>query len=405
VKPVPRPLAQRHRRGAGRAPATCAVPNDHVVLPRRRSPGVAAPIVVAFGDRFPMIHAHKVLAAYGCLAPRLVTGQFDPTTPPRGVAVDRQLLPRRRGDLAHHGLPRRRGPARGHERRALRLARALGGRPGDIVRTVGHREQRQGDLRRLRRARSRSRQRHLQPVLGVRNHLGHFARDRARARRTCSTRCARRAAEPALAAFVSATGSAGTIGAGDYLKDDYGARSSRSRRSSARRCSTTASASTTSRASATSTSRSSTTSPTPTWWWRSAIAPPTRSNVVFNTEPAGRTSRARGVPAELIARARVASGFSSICNVLAAIKTARAEPRPRRRGDHGGHRRRGHVRLRERAKARGQALRRPLRRAPRPRRSASTSRAPHRSPSRPLSRRSRHACSTSATSRGSSSRG
>ena len=26
-----------------------------------------------------MIGAHKVLAAYGCLAPRLVTGQFDPT--------------------------------------------------------------------------------------------------------------------------------------------------------------------------------------------------------------------------------------------------------------------------------------------------------------------------------------
>ena len=32
-----------------------------------------------FGDRFPMITAHKVLAAYACLAPRVVTGQFDPT--------------------------------------------------------------------------------------------------------------------------------------------------------------------------------------------------------------------------------------------------------------------------------------------------------------------------------------
>ncbi len=36
-------------------------------------------IVVALGDRFPLIGAHKVLAAYGCLAPRLVSGQFDPT--------------------------------------------------------------------------------------------------------------------------------------------------------------------------------------------------------------------------------------------------------------------------------------------------------------------------------------
>ena len=50
----------------------------HVVLPLALT-GVAAPIVVLLGDRFPMIRAHKVLAAYGCLVPRLVTGQFDPT--------------------------------------------------------------------------------------------------------------------------------------------------------------------------------------------------------------------------------------------------------------------------------------------------------------------------------------
>jgi hypothetical protein len=40
---------------------------------------VEARIVVAIGDLFPMIRAHKVLAAYGCLAPRVITGQFDPT--------------------------------------------------------------------------------------------------------------------------------------------------------------------------------------------------------------------------------------------------------------------------------------------------------------------------------------
>ena len=45
----------------------------------RELTGVDAQIVVAFGNRFPMIGAHKVLAAYACLAPRLVTGQFDPT--------------------------------------------------------------------------------------------------------------------------------------------------------------------------------------------------------------------------------------------------------------------------------------------------------------------------------------
>ena len=41
--------------------------------------GVKARIVVALGALFPMIRAHKVLAAYACLAPRLVSGRFDPT--------------------------------------------------------------------------------------------------------------------------------------------------------------------------------------------------------------------------------------------------------------------------------------------------------------------------------------
>ena len=98
---------------------------DHLVLPAELT-GVDATIVVALGDRFPMIGAHKVLAAYGCLAPRVVTGQFDPTHAPGDLALDRKLLPRRGGDLAAHGLPRRRRAARGDEPGALRLARATG---------------------------------------------------------------------------------------------------------------------------------------------------------------------------------------------------------------------------------------------------------------------------------------
>jgi len=42
--------------------------------------GVDSPILVAVGANFPMINAHKVLAAYGCLAPRLAMGQFNPGT-------------------------------------------------------------------------------------------------------------------------------------------------------------------------------------------------------------------------------------------------------------------------------------------------------------------------------------
>jgi cysteine synthase A len=51
---------------------------EHLILPRELT-GVDAKIVIALGDRFPMIGAHKVLAAFGCLAPRIITGQFDPT--------------------------------------------------------------------------------------------------------------------------------------------------------------------------------------------------------------------------------------------------------------------------------------------------------------------------------------
>lgn len=49
----------------------------YVTLPKELT-GIDTKIVVLIGAHFPMIAAHKVLAAYGCLAPRLVTGQFNP---------------------------------------------------------------------------------------------------------------------------------------------------------------------------------------------------------------------------------------------------------------------------------------------------------------------------------------
>lgn len=60
------------RRGLSDVPAYMVVPPELT--------GVDAKIVVALGNRFPMINAHKVLAAYGCLVPRLMSGKFDPDT-------------------------------------------------------------------------------------------------------------------------------------------------------------------------------------------------------------------------------------------------------------------------------------------------------------------------------------
>ncbi len=84
--------------------------------------GVQARIVGLVGKYFPT-GAHKVGAAFGCLVPRLVSGEFDPDDAQGGLALDRQLLPRRRLRLRPAGLHGRRHPARGDEPRALRLAR------------------------------------------------------------------------------------------------------------------------------------------------------------------------------------------------------------------------------------------------------------------------------------------
>jgi len=73
----PRNLFRVHWYNDGARTGQDSVP-VHVVLPRELT-GVDARIVVALGEVFPMIRAHKVLAAYGCLAPRVITGQFDPT--------------------------------------------------------------------------------------------------------------------------------------------------------------------------------------------------------------------------------------------------------------------------------------------------------------------------------------
>ena len=73
---------------------------NYLILPAELT-GVPAKIVVMVGKWFPT-GAHKVGAAFGCLVPRLVTGQFDPTTQKaawpstgnycRGGAYDSALL-------------------------------------------------------------------------------------------------------------------------------------------------------------------------------------------------------------------------------------------------------------------------------------------------------------------------
>src|SRR5215467_9441466 len=108
----------------------------HLIFPSGLT-GVRAPIVMALGCFFPMIEAHKVLAACGCLIPRLVTGRFDPT-------YQRAVWPSTgnycRGGVAISRILDCRGVAvlpQGMSKERFDWLRAWVARPEDIVRTPG----------------------------------------------------------------------------------------------------------------------------------------------------------------------------------------------------------------------------------------------------------------------------
>jgi cysteine synthase len=202
-----------------RAPVGIA---EHVVLPRSIT-GVDAPIVVALGDRFPLIRAHKVLAAYACLVPRIVAGQFDPTT-------QRAVWPSTgnycRGGVAIARILGCRGvavlPAGMSDERFRWLDRWVED-PSDIVRTPGS----ESNVKEIYDACARLARDPANVILNQFSEFGnHLAHYQCTGHALAGLFEALQDARPGLklAAFVSATGSAGTIGAGDFLKARYGAR-------------------------------------------------------------------------------------------------------------------------------------------------------------------------------------
>ncbi len=206
--------------GAGRA-ARVGVP-EHVVLPKALT-GVDARIVVALGDRFPMIGAHKVLAAYGCLAPRIVTGQFDPT-------AHRAVWPSTgnyaRGGVAISRIMGCRGIAvlpQGMSRERFEWLERWIADPADIIRTPGTESNVKEIYDKCAELERDPASIIFNQFCEFGNHLVHYL---------CTGRAlgvvfeSLQTGEPGLRlrAFVSASGSAGTLGAGDYLKERYGAK-------------------------------------------------------------------------------------------------------------------------------------------------------------------------------------
>jgi cysteine synthase len=179
--------------------------------------GVSARIVGLVGKHFP-IGAHKVGAAFGCLVPRLVSGEFDPDTHKaawpstgnycRGGAFDSALL----GCKAIAILPE------GMSKERFEWLRAIG--TDEIIATPGTesnvkeiydkcwelRKERGGAVMIFNQFEEFGNAIWHYTVTGgiVEEVFGQIARPGSR-----------------LAAYVSATGSAGTIAAGDYLRTRF----------------------------------------------------------------------------------------------------------------------------------------------------------------------------------------
>jgi cysteine synthase A len=299
--------------------STVDVP-EHVVLPPELT-GVDARIVVALGDRFPMIGAHKVLAAYACLIARIVAGEFDPT-------VHRAVWPSTgnycRGGAAISRIMGCRGVAvlpEGMSKERFEWLERWVAEPRDVIRTPGVESNVKEIYDECKRLAGDPANVILNQFSEYPNHLVHelvTGRALAHVFETVRER------EPSLRlrAFVSASGSAGTIAAGDHLKDRYG---SAVVAAEALECPTLLS----------------------NWFGEHNIqgigdkhVPLIHNvmntdvvvdvsdrdtdalNVLFNTDVGRAHLRSRGIDDATIG-ALDSFGLSSICNVLASIKTAK----------------------------------------------------------------------------------
>ena len=178
-------------------------------------------IVCKLGNRFPLIRAHKVLAAYGCLVPRLVTGLFDPT---RDKAIWPSTGNYCRGGVAISRVLGCRGVAvlpTGMRRERFDWLERWVSDPLDIVRTPGTESNVKEIYDKCAELAHDPHNIILNQFSEFGNYLVHYlCTGRALDRIFQDMR--RDQPDLSLSAFVAATGSAGTIAAGDYLKSLHG---------------------------------------------------------------------------------------------------------------------------------------------------------------------------------------
>ena len=218
--PDPRNLMRVHWYNDAETLAGRTVP-AYILIPKALS-GVDAVIAVMLGRNFPMIRAHKVLAAYACLAPKLAAGLFDPT-------AHRAVWPSTgnycRGGVAISRILGCRGVAvlpEGMSAERFRWLERWVTDPADIVRTPGS----ESNVKEIYDACAELETDPCNVILNqfseFANYVGHYSATGPAAGALFEALAETRP-NARLAGFVSATGSAGTIAAGDYLKTTYGA--------------------------------------------------------------------------------------------------------------------------------------------------------------------------------------
>jgi cysteine synthase len=214
-------LFRIHWHNSASAKHSVAPVPDHIVLPPELT-GVDAKIVVLLGNRFPMIRAHKVLAAYACLVPRIASGAFD-------LARQRAVWPSTgnycRGGIAVSRITGCRGVAvlpAGMSAERFQWLEKWVSDPADIIRTPGT----ESNVREIYDACHVLERDPDNVILNqfaeLANYLVHYRCTGAAIGRVFESLSVSTEEPLHLRAFVSATGSAGTIAAGDYLKTRYG---------------------------------------------------------------------------------------------------------------------------------------------------------------------------------------
>ncbi len=216
--PDPANLFRVHWHNDSDRTGLCDVP-EHIILGPELT-GVPAKIAVALGNRFPMVKVHKVLAAYGCLVPRLLSGKFD-------ISRNRAIWPSTgnycRGGVAISRILGCHGVAvlpEGMSEERFNWLEEWVLDPSDIIRTHGT----ESNVKEIYDACHTLAQDPKNVILNQFSEYGNYIIHRA-------------VTGPAIArifddvnkvgnlharAFVSASGSAGTLAAGDHLKAKLG---------------------------------------------------------------------------------------------------------------------------------------------------------------------------------------